>query len=76
MFDAQEADAIFFEKAVHLKRFPHMVLECVPLPISAGETAPIYFKVCIQKFLFKSLKVFNICSICRKLCLNASPNGP
>ena len=46
MFEAQEADAIFFETAIHLKRFPHMTLECVPLPISAGETAPIYFKVC------------------------------
>lgn len=45
MFEAREADAIFFETAMHLKRFPHMAIECVPLPISAGETAPIYFKV-------------------------------
>ena len=45
MFEAQESDAIFFETAMNLKRFPHMVLECVPLAVSAGETAPIYFKV-------------------------------
>ena len=48
MFDSQEdeaADAIFYETSMHLKRYPHMVLECVPLSISAGETAPIYFKV-------------------------------
>ena len=45
MFEAREADAIFFETSMHLKRFPHMALECVPLSISAGETAPIYFKV-------------------------------
>lgn len=44
MFEAREADAIFFETAMHLNRFPHMALECVPLSISAGETAPIYFK--------------------------------
>lgn len=44
MFEAQESDAIFFETAMNLKRFPHMVLECVPLAVSAGETAPIYFK--------------------------------
>jgi len=30
---------------MNLKRFPHMAIECIPLPISAGETAPIYFKV-------------------------------
>lgn len=46
MFEASEADAIFSESALRLKRFPHMVLECIPLPLSAGETAPIYFKVC------------------------------
>lgn len=50
MFEAREADAIFFETAMNLKRFPHMALECVPLPISAGETAPIYFKVKLRKF--------------------------
>ena len=53
MFDSQEdeaADAIFYETSMSLKRYPHMVLECVPLPISAGETAPIYFKVFLNFF--------------------------
>ena len=45
MFESEESDAIFFETAMHLRRFPHMALECVPLAVSAGETAPIYFKV-------------------------------
>ena len=45
MFESQDADAIFFETAKNLKKFTHMVIECVPLSITAGETAPIYFKV-------------------------------
>lgn len=45
MFLAEDADAIFFETAMNLKRFPHMMLECIPLSMTAGETAPIYFKV-------------------------------
>jgi len=44
MFLLDDADAIFFETAMNLRRFPHMAIECIPLPISSGETAPIYFK--------------------------------
>ena len=58
MFDSLEdeaADAIFYETSMHLKRYSHMVLECVPLSISAGETAPIYFKVGIYSSAYYSL---------------------
>ena len=51
MFLLEDADAIFFETAMNLRRFPHMAIECIPLPISAGETAPIYFKVLINLFI-------------------------
>ena len=51
MFLLDDADAIFFETAMNLRRFPHMAIECIPLPISSGETAPIYFKVLRNLFI-------------------------
>lgn len=45
MFFQSEEDVIFFERAVYLKKQPHMYLECVPMPKETGELAPIYFKV-------------------------------
>ncbi|XP_028156568.1 CWF19-like protein 2 homolog [Ostrinia furnacalis] len=43
-FNTQGKDVVFFEMATKLHRFPHMVLNCVPLPRDVGDTAAIYFK--------------------------------
>lgn len=49
MFAAADEDVIFFETAVHLNRFPHMSVTCVPLPREQGDLAPIYFKKAIDE---------------------------
>ncbi|XP_046383601.1 CWF19-like protein 2 [Ischnura elegans] len=49
MFLAMDQDCVFFETAINLKRFPHMVLECVPMEKEIGDLAPIYFKKAIQE---------------------------
>ena len=45
MFAARDEDCVFMETCMHLQHFPHMALECVPLPRELGDMAPIYFKV-------------------------------
>ncbi|VVC34516.1 Hypothetical protein CINCED_3A004607 [Cinara cedri] len=44
MFKDQDEDVVFFESAMRLNNMPHMVWNCVPVPIEIGDTAPIYFK--------------------------------
>ena len=45
MFQANgDEDCVFFEVAKGLKRHPHMVIECVPLPREMGDMAPMYFQ--------------------------------
>ncbi|XP_015594629.1 CWF19-like protein 2 isoform X2 [Cephus cinctus] len=44
MFKDQDEDPVFFEISMGHHRFPHMQLECIPLPKEVGDTAPIYFK--------------------------------
>lgn len=45
MFLEDDRDVIFYESAKNLNKFPHMVLNCVPVPKEVGDDAPIYFKV-------------------------------
>ncbi|CAI6349414.1 unnamed protein product [Macrosiphum euphorbiae] len=47
MFKDQDEDVIFFESAMRLNNMPHMIWNCVPVPIEIGDTAPIYFKKAI-----------------------------
>jgi len=47
MFSDRGEDCVFMETCMHLKRYPHMVIECVPLPKEVGDMAPIYFKVTV-----------------------------
>lgn len=44
LFNSQDKDVVFFETATKLHRFPHMVINCVPLPRDVGDMAAIYFK--------------------------------
>lgn len=46
-----DLDVVFFETAVYLQKFPHMILECVPMPRETGDLAPIYFKVRNKKIV-------------------------
>lgn len=55
MFIEMDQDVVFFETAMHLKRFRHMVLECVPMPKETGDLAPIYFKVGFPQLLTSCL---------------------
>lgn len=49
MFAQQNEDVIFFEIARFLKSYPHMVIECIPVPKEQGDVAPIYFKKAIDE---------------------------
>ncbi|MPC53198.1 CWF19-like protein 2 [Portunus trituberculatus] len=49
MFASRGEDCIFFETVKRLRHFPHMVLQCVPLPRETGDMAPIYFKKAIME---------------------------
>ena len=49
MFEDDDRDCVFFEIATGLKRHPHMVLECVPIPRENGEFLPMYFQKAIQE---------------------------
>lgn len=42
-----DLDVVFFETAMYLRKFPHMVMECVPMPRESSDLAPIYFKKAI-----------------------------
>lgn len=44
MFEENGEDVVFFENARSFRRFPHMVLHCVPIEKEVGDLAPIYFK--------------------------------
>ncbi|XP_045499855.1 CWF19-like protein 2 homolog [Colias croceus] len=43
-FNLQNQDVVFYETATRLHRYPHFVINCVPLPRDVGDMASIYFK--------------------------------
>ena len=45
MYAEDDEDCVFMELCTRLKKTPHMVIECVPMPREVGDMAPIYFKV-------------------------------
>lgn len=49
MFQDRDEDVVFMETSMKLKYFPHMHIECVPMPKETGDLAPIYFKKAIQE---------------------------
>ena len=56
MFEYDDRDCVFFEIATGLKRHPHMVLECVPLPREVGELVRFYH-VLERSYYFKIIKL-------------------
>ncbi|KAG5882533.1 CWF19-like protein 2-like protein [Gonioctena quinquepunctata] len=49
LFEEHNETVIFFETALKFHKFPHMCIECVPLPKEDGDMAPIYFKKAIDE---------------------------
>lgn len=49
MYETEGDDVVFVETAMGLHRHPHMRIECIPMPKSVGELAPIYFKKAIDE---------------------------
>lgn len=49
MFAKDGDDVVFVETAMGLHRHPHMRVECIPMPKSVGDLAPIYFKKAIDE---------------------------
>ncbi|CAH1159337.1 unnamed protein product [Phaedon cochleariae] len=49
LFRSKGEDVIFFEYAMYFHKFPHMLIECVPLPKEDGDMAPIYFRKAIDE---------------------------
>ncbi|KAK7495124.1 hypothetical protein BaRGS_00013534 [Batillaria attramentaria] len=49
MFKDQDQDLVVMETSMHLKHFPHMCIECVPLEQEVGDLAPIYFKKAVME---------------------------
>ena len=45
MFEEDGNDCMFMEICKNLKYFPHMYIDCVPVPKETGDLAPMYFKV-------------------------------
>ncbi|VDM42024.1 unnamed protein product [Toxocara canis] len=48
MWKSEDMDCLFIETAKNVKYGGHMYVECIPLPLEVGETAPIYFKKAIN----------------------------
>ncbi|XP_071441217.1 CWF19-like protein 2 [Hetaerina americana] len=75
MFLAMDQDCVFFETAINLKRFPHMVLECVPMAKETGDLAPIYFKKAIQECEMEWSSNKKVVDLAKKDVRRAIPKG-
>lgn len=81
MFTDSNRTPIFFEVYKNRHKFPHMQLECVPLPDESADLAPMYFKV--RNYILLVNKTKRSCLtipllidiIYRKLYWNVRPNG-
>ncbi|KIH49179.1 hypothetical protein ANCDUO_20747, partial [Ancylostoma duodenale] len=45
LWRANDQDCLFLEMSRNVAANQHLVIECVPVPVEVGDTAPIYFKV-------------------------------
>ncbi|EYB82464.1 hypothetical protein Y032_0359g3420 [Ancylostoma ceylanicum] len=44
LWRANDQDCLFLEMSRNVAANQHLVIECVPVPVEVGDTAPIYFK--------------------------------
>ncbi|KAL3270404.1 hypothetical protein HHI36_024363 [Cryptolaemus montrouzieri] len=49
IFEQKDKSIVFFEIAKSFKKYPHMVLECIPIPKRKSDLASIYFKKAIEE---------------------------
>ncbi|KAK9871350.1 hypothetical protein WA026_011616 [Henosepilachna vigintioctopunctata] len=49
LFEKKDKSVIFFEIAKSFNKYPHMVLECIPIPKRKEVSAEIYFKKAIEE---------------------------
>ncbi|XP_067013384.2 CWF19-like protein 2 [Anabrus simplex] len=75
MFSKMDEDVVFFETAMYLGRFPHMVLECVPMPKETGDLAPIYFKKAILECEMEWSNNKKVVDLSKKDVRRAIPKG-
>ena len=53
MFEEDGNDCMFMEICKNLKYFPHMYIDCVPVPKETGDLAPMYFKVAADSHAYE-----------------------
>ncbi|ESO07614.1 hypothetical protein HELRODRAFT_76071 [Helobdella robusta] len=49
MFKENDEDIVFMETCKNLPSYPHLTIECIPLPREEGDMAPIYFKKALME---------------------------
>ncbi|VDL69715.1 unnamed protein product [Nippostrongylus brasiliensis] len=55
MWRAMDMDCLFVEMSRNVTAGPHHIIECIPVPMEIGETAPIYFKLKVRGQILKTL---------------------
>lgn len=75
MFAKQDKYPVFFEVYKSRHKFPHMKLECIPLPKEIGELAPVYFKKALLECETEWSVNKKIIDLKEKDVRHAVPNG-
>ena len=75
MFEQRDEDCVFMETCMGLHRFPHMALECVPMPREVGDMAPIYFKKAIMESESEWSQNKKVVELSQKNIKQAVPKG-
>ncbi|CAH1957133.1 unnamed protein product [Acanthoscelides obtectus] len=73
VFRLQNKEVVLFESAKYLNRFPHMCIQCVPLP--NGEMTPIYFKKAIDESEMEWAQNKKLVSLNKRDVRRAIPKG-
>nr|CAI5818197.1 unnamed protein product [Callosobruchus analis] len=73
MFRLQKKEVVYFESAKQINRFPHMCIQCVPLP--DGEMTPIYFKKAIDESEMEWAQNKKLVSLKKRDVRRAIPKG-
>lgn len=75
MFTDSNQCAVFFEVYIGRHRYPHMYVECVPLPEEVGSMAPMYFKKALLECEMEWSTNKKVVDLDRKNVRQAIPKG-
>ena len=75
MFMDKDQFPVFFEIFVGQHKFPHMQLQCVPLPEQAGSMAPLYFKKALSECEMEWSTNKKVVDLSKKNVREAIPKG-